>query len=150
MLSLGPSFIGWSVQLLVTGATWQAASPHFLPAKHSHLSNRLRYLLNVIVILNTIVCGLTFFEVFYWGTRQFRTPDALWQYTVPDAIVPIPSGLLTALVQAYFGQRAWRVSAVSGFLTARRAAVRFLSAPACVFFADAQLDLHRWPKRTSG
>lgn len=50
------------------------------------------------------------YEIFFWGSIQATNLDTLYQFTVVDAIVSIPAGLLAAIVQAYFAERAWRVS----------------------------------------
>lgn len=62
-----------------------------------------------------IVTGITAWEVYYWGCLLPGSYDAIFSYTVPDALVTLPSGFLATLVQCIFAERAWRVSGQTHF-----------------------------------
>lgn len=66
-----------------------------------------------------LLCLKLVYEIFFWGSIQATNLDTLYQFTVVDAIVSIPAGLLAAIVQAYFAERAWRVSLRSGATSAQ-------------------------------
>lgn len=70
---------------------------------------RTQRLLQVATVLNMIVTAITAWEVYYWGCLLPGSYDAIFSYTVPDALVTLPSGLLATLVQCIFAERAWRV-----------------------------------------
>lgn len=44
------------------------------------------------------------------GTLELRTEKAVDAFTFPSAIAPIPTGILAFIVQAFFAERAFKVS----------------------------------------
>jgi hypothetical protein len=81
-----------------------------LHPKTTTFNKKTRITLAVILFLNLFIVALTFYEIFFWGSTQVTTVDALYGFTIPDVIISIPAGVLAAIVQAYFAERAWKVS----------------------------------------
>lgn len=89
-------------------------------------------MLSIVLLCLLLICGISFFEVFWWGTLQAKTRARLFRFTVADSIVPIPAAILSATVQVFFAERA------SQILPGRRwSFVAFMSLLACTAVAAA-------------
>lgn len=62
-----------------------------------------------MLLINLVVCGITFYEVVAWGTDQNRSINNIYSFKVGDAIVPLPAAVLAAIVQSFYSQRAWGI-----------------------------------------
>lgn len=93
---------------------------------------KVRIMLCIVVLCLLVVCGISFFEIFWWGTLQSATRARLFRFTVADSIVPIPAALLAATVQTFFAERACQV-----LPSRRRSFFAFVVLLACMAVAAA-------------
>jgi hypothetical protein len=80
---LGPSFLGFALQILFSGACYHSATQCF--STRSVLSSNMRKVLAVVLFLNTCFLATVFAELLLWGTEQDRSQESLWSFKIPDA-----------------------------------------------------------------
>ena len=105
--SLAPEMTAFILTIFISGACYQKAATCYHST--SDLSKSMKRILTAVLILNTLVLITTIAELLLWGTTQSRSANALYGFYVPDAYVPILAGLLAAIVQSFFANRAWRI-----------------------------------------
>lgn len=71
---LGPEFVGFIVQVFVSGAAFQAATRCY--SNSSTLSKNMRRVLSVVLVLNALTTANTIWEMLLWATNQDRSADA--------------------------------------------------------------------------
>lgn len=124
--TLGPLFVGLMLQIFVAGMCYVSAG-QILTAKKSPLSKKMKAILAVTLILNTVSLGSSVANLLLWGTTQHRDEASLVSATIVDACkhvhthssssssitidvdAPILAGLTAFVVQSYFANRAWKV-----------------------------------------
>jgi len=104
---MGPYFIGWVWFILLTGMTIPPATQ--LLSKNSTLRKPENYVLIITLVFNAIVSVITIADILLWGTYQKRDEDSIEAFMIPDALWPLPAGVVAFVVQGFFAHRAWKV-----------------------------------------
>lgn len=102
---LGPCFVGWCLQLWLSGVCTTAFYSY---AKRGHFSRdtlTIKTFTAFVFILNTVLAFCSGVEMFHWGSTQTRTSAELWTQTPLDCLLPFLTGLMAFLVQGWFLRR---------------------------------------------
>jgi hypothetical protein len=81
--ALGPSFIGYIIQIFLTGACCHSAARFF--TKTSVLGRNMKIVLALTTALNILATLSVIASTLLWGTTQKRDADSLWSYQITDA-----------------------------------------------------------------
>jgi len=90
-LVLGPQFVGWMLQIFVSGISFHSAT--LLLLKTTLISRRMRVVLIITLVLLGMCLCTTVADLLLWGTTQQRSRDDMWQFNVVDACIAKSCGI---------------------------------------------------------